>query len=163
MLIFYTKLKRLLLWGTNCMIIDEWFRKKKSNETVERILRLLKEASKIDKDFQVFCSGSHKYKLNECASGEDVAKFEKRYNITLPDDYKIFLTQMGNGGAGPYYGMYPLKFEKCCHEYEYASRPCKLFPHMKLEDWKAVLRDYDNMDDDATDEEYDRLYNRVWL
>src|SRR5262249_49986635 len=32
-------------------------------------------------------------------------EFEQRYAITLPPDYRAFLQEIGNGGAGPYYGI----------------------------------------------------------
>ncbi|MCI0741536.1 MAG: SMI1/KNR4 family protein [Gemmataceae bacterium] len=35
-------------------------------------------------------------------------EFEDRYSLRLPDDYRTFLMQVGNGGAGPYYGIYGL-------------------------------------------------------
>jgi hypothetical protein len=40
---------------------------------------------------------------------ETVVQFEKHHNITLPDDYRRFILQAGNGGAGPHYGLLPLE------------------------------------------------------
>lgn len=36
---------------------------------------------------------------------------EKEWNISLPEDYKLFLTQVGNGGMGPFYGLLPLELD----------------------------------------------------
>jgi hypothetical protein len=37
-----------------------------------------------------------------------VNAFESAHKVNLPPDYCYFLTSLGNGGAGPYYGLSPL-------------------------------------------------------
>ena len=39
---------------------------------------------------------------------DSLQNFEKYFRIKLPIDYKNFLTQIGNGGSGPAYGLLPL-------------------------------------------------------
>ncbi len=56
-------------------------------------------------DFYGWC---HRYRLEEPIAPDEVAAFERQHGITLPEDYKAFLTQLGNGGAGPDYGIFPL-------------------------------------------------------
>ena len=46
--------------------------------------------------------------LNDPISEPDVASFEQKHGILLPPDYREFITRIGNGGDGPFYGFFPL-------------------------------------------------------
>ena len=83
---------------------------------IERIKKKLVIAKNTDKDLKVFGAESHKYFLGETANNDHILKFEKDYNLELPEDYKAFLLHIGNGGisyadsaAGPGYGIYTLR------------------------------------------------------
>lgn len=72
-------------------------------------LKVLKEA---DREFEIFGAGEswggHFYKLNRPIAPDTMERFESKFAIKLPAHYKLFLTQVGNGGAGPAYGLIPL-------------------------------------------------------
>ncbi len=76
---------------------------------VAKLRRQLKRAGEKDLDFSRFGADSHKYRLNPPASEETIAAFETRFGISLPEGYRDFLLRMGNGGAGPFYGLYSLE------------------------------------------------------
>jgi hypothetical protein len=57
---------------------------------------------------QVFGSTVHDYIVNPPISEDAVAQFEAEHRIALPHDYRAFLTTVGNGGAGPAYGLFEL-------------------------------------------------------
>jgi len=61
-----------------------------------------------DKEFTVFGSYLHRYELNAALSEEEALRIEEKYRFALPEDYRWFMTNMGNGGAGPFYGIFPL-------------------------------------------------------
>lgn len=71
----------------------------------ERISRLKEK----DKHFRVYGSKSHKYQFRPTLTEDEVSVFEQKYQIKLPEDYRLFLIQIGNGGAGPDYGLSPLE------------------------------------------------------
>lgn len=53
-------------------------------------------------------SHGHYYRMNPVLPIDELARFEREYDIQLPKDYTDFLTQLGNGGIGPNYGLYSL-------------------------------------------------------
>lgn len=67
----------------------------------EKIIKL----KELDYNYTVFGSYKHKYKLNACLTEEQVINFEHLNNIRLPYGYREFLIDVGNGGAGPAYGL----------------------------------------------------------
>lgn len=69
---------------------------------------LLERLRVADPKLRVFGSDNHKYRVGPVLSEADLSAFEAAHGIVLPDDYRCFLKMVGNGGAGPYYGMFPL-------------------------------------------------------
>ena len=61
-----------------------------------------------DTRFRVFGSEQHRYKLGRKLSEAELRAFEIAHGVSLPEDYREFLAKVGNGGAGPYYGLEPL-------------------------------------------------------
>src|SRR6185436_1357225 len=56
----------------------------------------------------VFGERAHAYRMHPALSEVDLAAFESRYRVRLPADYREFLQRVGNGGAGPAYGLFML-------------------------------------------------------
>ena len=125
---------------------------------------LVKRAGKADQGRKVFGSGAHDYRLKPPATLEEVRQFEHRFHLTLPPEYVFFLTKVGNGGAGPYYGLYSLeelgKYTEYLNQYTEADRdglPAFIQREMSARDWAAAMEEAE----EADDEEYDRLMKRV--
>ena len=51
---------------------------------------------------------THRYNLKPVLSQAEAAAFEKEFRVRLPEEYSAFLMEVGNGGAGPGYGLYSL-------------------------------------------------------
>ena len=107
---------------------------------IERIKIKLNLAKNTDSFFEVFGADSHRYRLDVPIDIKEVEIFEKNYNISLPDEYKVFLTQIGNGGneynsvtgnsgTGPDYGIFKLG-----HKYHFMANPTQstLRNHLSL-------------------------------
>lgn len=74
----------------------------------------MKELRALDRDFHVFGSKrgklwGHGYQFNKPLKESEVVRFEKQHGIVLPKDYREFVTVVGDGGAGPHYGIKTLK------------------------------------------------------
>ncbi len=56
----------------------------------------------------LFGAQYHGFRMNPPLKENEVSDFETRWSISLPDEFRSFLLLVGNGGAGPGYGLYPL-------------------------------------------------------
>ena len=50
----------------------------------------------------------HGWLLDPPLSADDVEELEGWLGMTLPDDYRSFLIEVAAGGAGPFYGIFPV-------------------------------------------------------
>ena len=75
------------------------------NQRLQSISNKLQQLKSLDIHFQLFGAHRHHYQLNPVISLETIQQFEQTHLIGLPEDYVAFLTQLGNGGAGPFYGL----------------------------------------------------------
>ena len=73
----------------------------------EDVKKILRNATMLDAKFELFGADTHKYMLNPPIDASIVRNAEKKYDFTLPDDYFRFITEIGDGGAGLDYGIYP--------------------------------------------------------
>jgi hypothetical protein len=76
---------------------------------LQRIKSKLTQLKSADTQLEVFGAKTHAYQLNARLSERRLRLFEKKHGIILPPEYRNFLSQIGNGGAGPYYGLLPLE------------------------------------------------------
>ena len=92
------------------------------------------------------CQGSeaHRFKLAPPIEESEVERFELFHGISLPSDYRDFLTLFAAGGAGPEYGIFPLSkhadfiaghIARLDHDgtgwvlpSDFLSRPCPFLP-----------------------------------
>jgi hypothetical protein len=119
---------------------------------------------------KVFGAQSHGFRVHAPLSEETVREFETRHRIALPADYREFLLRVGNGGAGPFYGLF--KLGEMDDGFEYAPWAegdgfvgvlRQSFPHAGPWNDLSEPPDYDESrgNDSKSEEEYDRQY-KAW-
>ena len=55
-----------------------------------------------------FGADLHRFHVKSPLEISEIERFESQFEVTLPIDYRIFLCQVGDGGAGPAYGIFSL-------------------------------------------------------
>jgi HEAT repeat protein len=114
------------------------------NLHLSRVRRILDKLEQVrSRGLSCFGSESHGFRLNAPLPEADLQAFETKHHIRLPDGYRIFLEHAGNGGAGPYYGIFPLdKWNDFAgwvpddRPDDFLARPCPLHPDLNpAPDW----------------------------
>ena len=121
---------------------------------------LVQKASLADPERKVFGADTHQYELNPVLSLEEVQAYQEKYHVVLPSEYVFLITQVGNGGAGPYYGIYPLDLKRSRHEN--MGVPF-ITSHLTQQQWTGKLmpisRENEDLDD-CPDDLYEQISQR---
>lgn len=75
----------------------------------EDIRQHLLNLKQYDKRCIVFGSSQHHYRLNPSPSSSELRQAEEKLGVPLPQSLHEFYRQIGNGDAGPNYGIFRLK------------------------------------------------------
>jgi len=127
------------------------------NERIERLAAKIAELAAKDTEMKTFGASTfghgHQYRMNAVLPIDALVNFEREYDVQLPKDYADFLTQIGNGGIGPYYGLYSLA-ESVADD---PSHKCRAFlapPFPLTEFFNPYDEDENATDDEVFDEQY---------
>jgi len=72
-------------------------------ERVDGVATKLRSAAR--RNVHPFGADAHRFRLLPPVTEQEIRKFEARYGISLPAEYRVFLMRVGRGGAGPAYGL----------------------------------------------------------
>ncbi|GAA3067269.1 SMI1/KNR4 family protein [Streptosporangium carneum] len=113
---------------------------------VGHIQSCLTAVAQADPGHEIFGASRHRHRLGPVLDEAEVAGFEALHGVSLPEAYRAFLTDVGDGGAGPHYGLFRLDgFEMRDLERQERETPGFMaapFPHTR--NWNP----YDRMDED---------------
>lgn len=112
----------------------------------------------------VFGATGHRYRLGRTLDEVAVRAFEVQHGIVLPPDYREFLLRAGNGGAGPYYGVFRLGEADDGHGHAvwqagtFVGDPGKPFPHRDA--WNLSDAEIEGLRSNEDDEQ---ILARYWV
>lgn len=122
------------------------------SQALERIREKLDLLRVLDAGLAVFGSSAHRYQMSSKHNVEQLEAFEVDHGISLPPGYRRFLLEIGNGGAGPFYGLEPVENGRfvdldkpVLNDLIDLSKP---FPHTDL--WNPLEGDESSAFDDDT-------------
>lgn len=52
---------------------------------------------------------AHRFRANPAIPKQDLADLENEFGVALPSDYRSYLVRVGDGGAGPWQGLLPIR------------------------------------------------------
>ncbi|MFI5475703.1 SMI1/KNR4 family protein [Streptomyces cacaoi] len=58
---------------------------------------------------EVFGSHGHRWVLEEPLTEDELTELEEQTGVRLPEEYRTFLLHVAAGGAGPAYGLFPVR------------------------------------------------------
>ncbi len=122
---------------------------------LERIRDKLNQVKAQDTEFKEFGSSSHHYEMQPALEASELERWQLEQGIVLPEPYAEFLLNIGNGGAGPYYGIYSLEEATSYTEPVALSSPAILRPRMPKAEWNELIAPL-IWDEDISDEEYEQ-------
>lgn len=125
---------------------------------LDNIKNKLEQLRQLDTNFEVFGSEKHRYMLNPIVQIDTIKQFETKHKITLPSEYVAFLTILGNGGAGPFYGLEPLE-NTLFDDLDYLHNDSLLDPSKPFLHTEAWNMEFEpTVSEDENQEENDRQY-----
>lgn len=88
-----------------------------------------------------FGADIHGFEPGEPLSEATVVEFERRHGVVLPTSYRLFVTTIGHGGAGPGVGLTALDVDCCVRDPSgHLATPSPYLPGPRYgEDWETVF------------------------
>lgn len=124
---------------------------------ISEIKALAQEGLRCDPKYEIFGARIHKWQFGEPADIQKIYDFQNDMKITIPEALVRYLTELGDGGAGPDYGIYSLDKMRRENTFlpETADLPVMLDHSMTDEQWLDFAKKYETLDDIIFSDEFD--------
>lgn len=115
---------------------------------------------------RVFGASDHRFILNAPLTHAELSKFEIDHGARLPDEYRTFLLRVGNGGAGPFYGLFRLgemddSYDHKAWSDSFVGDLAKPFPHHIA--WNDLSKyPADDVDSEQFDDQRNAFEEAYW-
>lgn len=106
-----------------------------------------------DMEYKLFGSWGHAHLFNAVIDAELLGVWEEEMKLTLPEGYRSYLTQLGNGGAGPAYGLGEFIFP----QYQSLRETC-LYSDSQVEVFNKVAKQWFEQEQHSDQELYQSYY-----
>lgn len=130
---------------------------------ITQIKKKIEKLKELDKGFEIFGAKSHRYRLNPTISTNELKKFEKKHQIELPRQYRSFLTSLGNGGVGPYYGINELEKSLIDNIYDDEDLLSKEFEFTESWNWSNKLLNFFDFLQGYGDSNINKYFHQKYL
>lgn len=120
------------------------------------------ELDALDKTRSIFGAIGHHYRFAPRLSEDTLVTHERAHGYTLPDDYRAYLLELGNGGPGPYYGVigWRTKNAEDYTKYEDLGRPFAYAHEYNPTHFLDVETDDDDEDDEPRNQYWEAFDDR---
>ena len=107
--------------------------------------------------------GSKSKLFDPPATIEQVREFEKEMRVTLPEVFVLYLTELGNGGIGPNYGIYSLDKmrERNPNAAARADLPVMIGGGLPEEEWRSFAQEAEAAEDEENFDKTAELEQRL--
>lgn len=133
--------------------------------TIESIREDLERCKNAKRPPEIFGADAHGFILNPVVRKSTVTKFESKHGVKLPEGYRRFITEVGNGGAGPYYGLFKFQEMDDCFSFQrwkendgFVGSLAEPFPHTKP--WNEA-QEYPDENAIANEDVYEAELERI--
>jgi hypothetical protein len=79
------------------------------DSAIDRMRAIAARLDLLDRRRVVFGAARHDHRFQPPLDEPSIAAHEAEWGVRLPAPYRAYLRELGNGGAGPFYGVLPLR------------------------------------------------------
>lgn len=139
--------------------------KQLTEEYAQYLRELIEEAGRVDAGRKIFGAEKHQYRINPVVNMAEIRRAEEERHVKFPEEYVFYLTRVGNGGAGPYYGLYPFEKVLAGDRNPYLGQILEqtVTTQLTKEQWREHMHKLDELGESfETDADYEEYQSKLF-